>query len=119
MVDYDNMGPSLQLIGAQFWNFLLSRYAGSPACFVHADMTLTRSKVKVMVTGRWPSAPFWGLHCYEVMIVVYKYITSFTAVQYCATQQIESIYVLPSVLWNCGLDDRNDVWPQETSSSYL
>jgi len=46
------MGPNLQLIGAQFLNFLLSRYAGSPTCFVHADMTLTQSKVKVMVTGQ-------------------------------------------------------------------
>jgi len=25
MVDYDNMGPSLQLAGAQFLNFLLSK----------------------------------------------------------------------------------------------
>jgi len=31
-------------------------YAGSPTCIVHADMTLTQSKVKV--TWRWPSAPF-------------------------------------------------------------
>jgi len=29
--------------------------AGSPVCIVHADMTLTRSKVKA--TRRWPSAP--------------------------------------------------------------
>jgi len=34
-------------------------YAGSPVCIVRADMTLTRSKVKV--TWVWPSAPFWGL----------------------------------------------------------
>ena len=25
MVDYDNMGPSLQLIGARFFDFLLSK----------------------------------------------------------------------------------------------
>jgi len=25
MVDYDNMGPSLQLVGARFLNFLLSK----------------------------------------------------------------------------------------------
>jgi len=89
MVNYDNMGPSLQLVRAWFFNFLLRKlscdfvecrryrtfkepyfsiawgsshvvgYAGSPVCILHADMTLTRSKVKV--TWVWPSAPFWGL----------------------------------------------------------
>ena len=34
-------------------------YTGSPICIVHADMTLTRSKFKVM--GRWPS-PFWAFY---------------------------------------------------------
>jgi len=36
-------------------------YAGNPLCIVHADMTLTWSKVKV--TWRWPSAPFRRLYC--------------------------------------------------------
>jgi len=72
MADFDNMGPSLQLIGARFLNFLLSNFAecryyrtfkglyclrlgllaGSPICIVHADMTLIQSKVKVKVTRR-------------------------------------------------------------------
>ena len=30
---------------------------GRVCCIVHADVTLTRSKVKVKVTRRWPSAP--------------------------------------------------------------
>jgi len=33
-------------------------YADSPIYIVHADMTLTRSKAKVM--QRWPLAPFRG-----------------------------------------------------------
>jgi len=77
-VGNDSTGPDLQLFGARFSNFLvrkLSRefnlcgcryytnfkasyfrgyshtvgHAGSPTCIVHADMTLTRSKVKVKV----------------------------------------------------------------------
>jgi len=64
MVDRDSTGPSLQLIGAQFLNFLLRklsrelklrgmlilhmvRHASSPICIAHTDVTLTRSKVKV------------------------------------------------------------------------
>jgi len=69
MVDHDSTGPSLQLVGAQFSNFLLGklscefklcrmsilhkfqqpfpychmvRHAGSsPVCIAHADMILT------------------------------------------------------------------------------
>ena len=81
MLDYANMGPTLQLVGSRFLNFLLSNYhvtsnvaecryyrtfkrpyfhnqsdmvgcAGSPICIVQADITLTRSKVKVKVMGR-------------------------------------------------------------------
>jgi len=86
MVDHDSMVPNLQFVGAQFFNFLLSKlsvyhvtsnfacqhyrtlkghisilldaavnmvlYTSSPLCIVHAQMTLTRSKVKV--TGRLP-----------------------------------------------------------------
>jgi len=35
-------------------------YTGSAICIVHADVTLTRSKVKVKVTRRWLLAPFRG-----------------------------------------------------------
>jgi len=89
-VDYDSMGPSLQLVGARYLNFLLRKLSHDfklcrmsilqdfqraiflyclrlwshcrvpvcwyPICIVHADVTLTRSKVKVM--QRWLSAPF-------------------------------------------------------------
>jgi len=35
--------------------------ASSPICIVHADVTLTRSKVKD--TQRWPSAPSVAIFC--------------------------------------------------------
>jgi len=87
MVDYDNMGPNIQLVRAQLFDFPSQKaitssnfaecwyyrifngpyfriawgyshvvgYASSPICIVHADMILTRSKVKVEVTGFWTS----------------------------------------------------------------
>jgi len=78
MVDIDSMGPGLQLVGGRFSNFLLGKvslefklhdiqmatyfvtgqcyshmvgYAGSPTYTVYVDVTLTRSNVKVKVTG--------------------------------------------------------------------
>ena len=80
-VDIDSMGPGLQLLGDQFSNFFLGKVSlefklhgmsifhdiqmatyfgtgwcyghmvGSPTYTAYVDMTLTRSKVKVKVTG--------------------------------------------------------------------
>jgi len=80
-VDIDSMGPGLQLVGGRFSNFLLGKvslqfklhgmsifhdiqmatYYGTGWCYSHmvgyagsptyVDMTLTRSKVNVKVTG--------------------------------------------------------------------
>ena len=94
-VDLDSTGPSLQLVRAQFSNFLFRKLSCDfklrgmtiihdlqMAIFrycvmlqsdgwhgtgiVYADMTLTRSKVKVM--WWWPSAPFQVLLCYLVVL---------------------------------------------------
>ena len=93
-------------------------HAGSPICIVHADMTLTQFQVKVKVTRRRPSAPYWCyflcLFCLLFVFLVFCvqvffwlllfYVVSTSAIN-CLGKTVPEMtyYVSRGTLSNCSL----------------